>query len=168
MRAWPPAQLAAERADGGRDRRHALARRDSWRTSLPGPVRVRRAALDDIRRATRWSSWPHPCHIWAHSPRLRSRLPHLHWDRARPCQICTGTGLTARSGGDYDDVNKTDTCEPFSLPPCTHNKSSTTGLPLCPSGEYSIPACRCASSRRAVRPSTGPPAPVDCTKWDCT
>jgi hypothetical protein len=28
-------------------------------------------------------------------PAPGSSLPHLHWDRARPCQTCVRTGLTA-------------------------------------------------------------------------
>jgi len=46
------------------------------------------------------------------------------------------------TGGDYDDVNKTDTCTPFSLAPCVHNQSKVRqGHPLCPKGEYKMPPC---------------------------
>ena len=46
------------------------------------------------------------------------------------------------TGGDYGDVNHTDTCTPFSLAPCTHNASHVApGHPLCPAGEYKMPAC---------------------------
>jgi cathepsin B len=51
------------------------------------------------------------------------------------------------TGGDYSDVNHTDTCEPFSLPPCTHNKSRVAaGHPLCPPQEYKMPQCRSTCS----------------------
>ena len=51
------------------------------------------------------------------------------------------------TGGDYSDVNHTDTCEPFSLPPCTHNKSRVAaGHPLCPPKEYTMPQCRSTCS----------------------
>ena len=46
------------------------------------------------------------------------------------------------SGGDQADVNKTDTCMPFTLPVCTHNASRVQPrTPLCPPGEYTMPAC---------------------------
>jgi hypothetical protein len=46
------------------------------------------------------------------------------------------------TGGDYGDVNHTDTCTPFSLAPCTHNASHVVpGHPLCPPGEYKMPSC---------------------------
>ena len=46
------------------------------------------------------------------------------------------------TGGDQNDVNGTDTCEPFSLPVCTHNASHVTPThPMCPQGEYKMPQC---------------------------
>ena len=47
------------------------------------------------------------------------------------------TGIV--SGGDFDDVGLDDTCTPYTLSPCSSNVSS--GLPPCPSGEYTMPAC---------------------------
>ena len=60
--------------------------------------------------------WAHPCHVcWAEqsagtalaaaaiptsAPRLGSPLPHLQWDRARRCHICTGTGPSAAPSRD--------------------------------------------------------------------
>ena len=58
------------------------------------------------------------------------------------------------SGGDQNDVNKSDTCEPFSLPICTHNASHVSpSRPLCPKGEYKMPACVSSC------PNTGYPIP---------
>jgi len=54
------------------------------------------------------------------------------------------------TGGDQSDINKTDTCEPFSLLVCTRNISHVTPLhPMCPKGEYKMPACV------SVCPNTG-------------
>jgi cathepsin B len=44
------------------------------------------------------------------------------------------------TGGDYDDINKSDTCAPYPFA-CTHNKTSGSSLPLCPPSEYTIPTC---------------------------
>ena len=52
----------------------------------------------------------------------------------------TKTGVV--TGGDQSDINKTDTCEPFSLLVCTRNASKVTKEhPMCPKGEYVMPAC---------------------------
>ena len=58
------------------------------------------------------------------------------------------------TGGDQSDINKTDTCEPFSLLVCTRNASHVTPMhPMCPKGEYKMPSCvsQC--------PNTGYPTP---------
>jgi len=44
------------------------------------------------------------------------------------------------SGGDYPDMGKTDTCEPYSLPECAHHVNSSQ-YPPCPSREYPTPRC---------------------------
>ena len=42
------------------------------------------------------------------------------------------------SGGDYDDKGKSDTCEPYTLPPCAHHTTNSS-YPACPSNEYHTP-----------------------------
>jgi cathepsin B len=44
------------------------------------------------------------------------------------------------SGGDYGDMGKTDTCEPYSLPPCAHHVTNASYTP-CPTTEYHTPKC---------------------------
>jgi len=44
------------------------------------------------------------------------------------------------SGGDYSDEGKTDTCEPYSLPPCAHHVTNASYTP-CPTSEYHTPKC---------------------------
>eukprot|EP00483_Globobulimina_turgida_P006960 UN06974 len=44
------------------------------------------------------------------------------------------------SGGDYNDRGKTDTCEPYSLPPCAHHVTNASYTP-CPTSEYHTPKC---------------------------
>jgi len=50
----------------------------------------------------------------------------------------TSTGVV--SGGDYDDIGKTDTCSPYTLPPCAHHVTSSEYAP-CPSTDYPTPRC---------------------------
>jgi len=50
----------------------------------------------------------------------------------------TNTGVV--SGGDYTDIGQTDTCDPYTLPPCAHHENSTE-YPPCPSTEYPTPPC---------------------------
>ncbi len=45
------------------------------------------------------------------------------------------------TGGDYDDEHKTDTCSPYTLPPCAHHVAPSPGYPACPSNEYPTPRC---------------------------
>ena len=51
------------------------------------------------------------------------------------------------SGGDYDDIGKTDTCEPYSLKPCAHHVTNASYTP-CPTKEYPTPKCKseCSNS----------------------
>eukprot|EP01083_Nonionella_stella_P076711 209181_1 len=49
------------------------------------------------------------------------------------------------SGGDYDDKGKTDTCEPYTLPPCAHHVTNASYTP-CPTSEYHTPRCTSACS----------------------
>ena len=44
------------------------------------------------------------------------------------------------SGGDYADNGMTDTCEPYTLPPCAHHTTNSS-YPACPSNEYHTPLC---------------------------
>jgi cathepsin B len=50
----------------------------------------------------------------------------------------TNTGVV--TGGDYDDLGKGDTCEPYSMAPCAHHVTSPKYQP-CPSKEYPTPSC---------------------------
>lgn len=49
------------------------------------------------------------------------------------------------SGGDYGDKGKTDTCEPYTLPPCAHHVTNASYTP-CPTTEYHTPRCTSACS----------------------
>jgi len=51
------------------------------------------------------------------------------------------------SGGDYSDEGNTDTCEPYSLPPCAHHVTNASYTP-CPTSEYHTPKCvsKCTNS----------------------
>jgi len=51
------------------------------------------------------------------------------------------------SGGDYDDMGKSDTCEPYSLAPCAHHTTNST-YPACPSKEYPTPRCKSECSNK--------------------
>jgi len=43
------------------------------------------------------------------------------------------------TGGDYDDIGKSDTCAPYSLAPCAHHVPATEKYPTCPESEYPTP-----------------------------
>jgi len=51
------------------------------------------------------------------------------------------------SGGDYSDKGKSDSCEPYTLPPCAHHTTNSS-YPACPSNEYHTPKCesKCSNS----------------------
>lgn len=44
------------------------------------------------------------------------------------------------TGGDYDDLGKSDTCGPYTLKACAHHVPATSKYPKCPSQEYSTPS----------------------------
>eukprot|EP01084_Bolivina_argentea_P152561 266118_1 len=45
------------------------------------------------------------------------------------------------SGGDYPDIGKNDTCQPYSLPPCAHAGQPEKDYTPCPTTQYNTPKC---------------------------
>ena len=105
------------------DQPHTLAQQcRQARTAKPGTLghmHARRMHALLLERLSPYTdpSQPPRCgrQSWAHP-----RLPHLHRDWARPCHICTGTGLTPRlphlhrNFGCHGRRSSTRSCRPWS------------------------------------------------------